>query len=581
VQKIIACVLFSLLDQFSFAQLSQVLSAVDSLTYSNRVGGNKLDSLDLYFTAYPQTTPGGAVYHVFGNFQSNFTDLFDRFRTPFLIEKPISNKFSALPHLGFMYSFGSKGVQFLHTDYQQQLGKRTSFQFLLQQNSLGEMLRNGDFKNRQIQSSLRYSGKKYLFGFDLWFQHSEIGLNHGLQDSVSANIFDLQFLAVNNNEAFSKTNQIRIGTQHILNFSSDSTRVFGLLYKNNWSISNRVYRDSLDLNTKYAELNFDSLKTRDQFQLAKFQNALGFAYRNKKITLEGFAQASYWDFQNIARHQDTTELSLHVNGIYQTAKWQLKNESYLNLKGALGEWSEKLYFRLNRTAWDVKLVAGIENKLPDVFQRKYFANSYHWALTDLKNQQKTFVDLNLSFKNKFEPNVSVFYKQYQHLYFYVGNSWRNDTLTKISLLQFQGSVLLPFKSFGLRLVASVNPLAQNFTYIPLWDLRGRLFFQKKLFKAKKFDFICAVDLKYQSVAQLLDYNAALGLYALNSSPVVSFKSDWVKIDFYTAFKIDEFRFYFKLENIDYSWLNRDIKVLSNYPIAPRMIRLGVTWDFFN
>lgn len=580
-QKIIICILFSALSAFSFGQLSPFFVASDTLTYSKRVGGERMDSLDMYFTGNQQTNPGGAYYHIFGAMQSDYLSILERLSSPFLTEKKLTRTFSALPHLGFMYSFGAKGTQFLHTDFQQQLGSKTSLQFLLEQNSLGEMLRNGDFNNRNVQAQLLHTGKRYRFGLDLWFQSSDLSLNNGLVDTVSANEFSLEFLAVNNNEAFSETRQFRMATQHLYDFVKDSSRLFGILYKNQWSIAHREFRDSLDMLNKYSQFNFDSIRTRDQHQIASFQNALGLAFERKNFTLETYAQLRYWDFQNISSHLDTSELSLHGNLIFSKNNWHLKNEAYFNLMGALGEWSEKLIFFYRKNNMKIASLLSLESKLPDAFQRRYFANSYSWKLNELKTQQTVTADIGVSFQNRFNPAFKASFQSFSNKYYFLGNTWRNDTLSQVNLLQLTGEASIPLKSFGIKLRASVNPLSADFAYIPLWDLRSRVYFQKKLFKAKKFDFICAFDVKYQSTYQLLQYDDPLGIYVLNQNALVQHKVDWLELDFYTGFQIDEFRFYLKLENLEYSWLNRDLRIAVSYPMAPTMFRLGLTWDFFN
>ena len=54
-----------------------------------------------------------------------------------------------------------------------------------------------------------------------------------------------------------------------------------------------------------------------------------------------------------------------------------------------------------------------------------------------------------------------------------------------------------------------------------------------------------------------------------------------ELDFFTGIQIDEFRFYFKFENIDYFWNKQTNLQQIGYPISPTIIRLGFTWDFFN
>ena len=129
----------------------------------------------------------------------------------------------------------------------------------------------------------------------------------------------------------------------------------------------------------------------------------------------------------------------------------------------------------------------------------------------------------------------------------------------------------------------VNQFSAALNYIPKIDFRTRIGFNKKLFTAKKMDFICAVDFVYQGSRKLMTYASDLDLYILKStnSTIQFTNSSLYKIDFFTGFQIDQFRFYIKIENLNYIWNKQDSFVYENIPLTPFLIRIGLTWDFFN
>jgi hypothetical protein len=55
----------------------------------------------------------------------------------------------------------------------------------------------------------------------------------------------------------------------------------------------------------------------------------------------------------------------------------------------------------------------------------------------------------------------------------------------------------------------------------------------------------------------------------------------LQFDALFAVNIDEFRFYFKAENLNDFTTQQKVFVVKNYPISPSIFRIGFTWDFVN
>ena len=323
----------------------------------------------------------------------------------------------------------------------------------------------------------------------------------------------------------------------------------------------------------------DSNFTRDQYQIAKINNAGGYFLKTKFLQAEALIQHSYWDYQNLTRHRDTTEIEFQGNIGFGFMNFSLQNEITLNLVGALGEWSETLKAQLKQTNWIHGVQFEMNSKLPSAFQRNYFANNEAWNLSNLKTMQQTGFNYQVANLSRWQLTGELGWKNMKNTYFFLNDTWRNDTLTNINLFSASVGGTLKWKTLHWQPRLTYSKAPNSFDFIPQFDLRSKLFFNKKLFKAQRLDFIIGLDVRYQAGYRLLDYQSNLDLFVLPTKQEAH--QPVVELSFFTGFKIDVFRFYFKFENIDYFWNSKTNLQQSGFPINPNVIRLGLTWDFFN
>ncbi|MES2589803.1 MAG: putative porin [Bacteroidota bacterium] len=577
---IVLLTLFSV--QILFAQESIFQLKMDTLKISHRIGGSKLDSVSDYNAGIISLNPGGYKYNAFGSFQTNYTSFLNSCSNQFETKTNSSFKYSSLPHLGFQYSFGSKGIQILRAEYEQFFSKKFGLNLVIDRNSIGEMMRDGIYKNNKFEFSTYFKGKFYKNLTSFRFNNSTINQNGGLDSSSnSVKLFPLNFLVVNKTDAKSELKNLTSCSHHYFNFLNDSLKDLGLVIKNDFKINNRVYEEQDSLQLIYKNIYLDSFVTRDQFQFAKIQSSTGLYLANKKLSSEILFSHAYWDFQNLSRHLDTTELSLsYLLGI-DLGKVKLNSNSYYNLVGAKGEWYSKVNLLTEIGEIKVNGNLAFENILPTIFQRKYFSNTNLWYLKDIKTQQKvtSHVDFSYVFKEKQTLKFGLNHTSLKNNYFFVDTTWRNDTLTNLNILSLDLKADFRFKSLIFQPYVIVNQFSNELNFIPKIDFRTRIGFNRRLFKAKKMDFIAAVDFSYQSSRKLMSYASDLDLYVLSNKQFSN--SSLYKIDFFTGFQIEQFRFYIKAENVNYIWDKSDSFVFENIPITPFLIRIGLTWDFFN
>lgn len=565
------------------AQQNLLFLESDTLKITERTGGTGIDSLDWYNTGNFGLNPGGPWNNPFGVNGSDYLNVVSFLQKPIQMPRPLGSKFIALPHLGFSYSFGSKSLQYLKAEYQQSFRKNTHLNVSYMKNVVGTergFMRNNSFSNDAFQFLVDHSSRKYEALVFMDFAKSVRGLSGGIRTDTLIETFGLEFSPVYKDNATSTSRSFRLGSQHMLNLGKDSLIRHGIVYKNQWSIDNRVYLETDTIYAIYDAFYIDSNATRDQYQLARINNAGGYFFKSRSFSAEALIQHGYWKFQNLARNRDTNEVEFQGNLMYKLRNFKLTNAISFNLAGALGEWKEEANATLKQRMWNHAAAFSMSETLPTPFQRIYFSNNHRWNIPNLQTQGQKALSYRVQHKSRFDVSGQIGWKQLTNTYFLVNDStWRNDTLSNINLFSASVRGTLSWKTLYWQPQVIVTSSSGNFSYIPQFDVRSKLFFNKRLFKARKLDFIIGVDLRYQAAYGLLSYDPSLDLYRL---PAQQQKHQAVlELDFFTGFQIDDFRFYFKFENIDYFWNPQTNLQQAGYPVPPAVLRLGLTWDFFN
>jgi hypothetical protein len=574
-------ILFLSLSGVSFTQFDLLSYQKDTLTYAHRTGSQYIDSLDLNETALYSNVSRGAWNNPFGRFGTDYALTYANLISPFKSSPALQPTFAAIPHLGFLYSFGSGGTQYVHADYQQTFKKKIHVNLTYDRNVSQGFIRNGTFKNNNFQLLQIYEGKRYEEYFSARIFKSESGLNGGIVSDSLIEIAGLEFVPVFKSNALSTLRHTELETGHYVNFRADSTQRQGVFLESKLDIQNRVFTEEDDLQQIYTNVFIDTLATRDQYQFAKFRQRGGYFIKQSKFRASVFADYAYWRFQNLAQNRDTTEVSLGGKVAWVDSSWRLTNEFTFTFIGAVGEIHEKAELTINQSRFNHRFQFVFERNLPAAFQRFYNANNFSWKLNSLELQQHLRLSYLVRVPGKLKIQAGVNYAVHRNNYVFIENQWRNDSIfSNFSILNLHGRLNLNWKSLYFQPAAHVNLVSEGFDFIPQLDLRARLFFNKKFFKARKFDFIAGVDFRSPSKYRLMNYESALDLFRIDQSTVV-YSTPQLRLDAFLGFQIDDFRFYFRYENVDYNWNQKTALEQLRTPISPSVLRIGITWDFFN
>jgi hypothetical protein len=579
------CLCFLFLFSLAFSvkgQINSVYSEKDTLKYGYRSSGS-IDSMDIKVSGILTNIPGGS----FGN-QSYLTNDFLMNHAQFqLLQGNTLNqsfKFSALPHIGFNYSFGSKGTQLLNVDYEQAFKKNVLLNVFINQNSSQGVLKNSDFTSRSFQINLRRNGKFFSFKLEGNYSYKKTKLNGGVYNDstiLSNGLEYVNVLSSTANKTYSEHKNVNLLIDNHFNVLKDSLRFLGLITRHHLKIDNRVYNEQMTSLSNYNHYYIDSFITRDQFQLASLKNGAGIFTKLRNVYFDALLNYRYWNTQNITIHHDTSEVDLSSSLKVLNKKYSFVNSFNFNLIGAKNEWSNETSISTKISKLHASIYGKVEQKLPIPFQRYYYSNNYTTTLSNYQLQSRILLNGSLKyvFDSLKQVGVEATSLTMNNNYFFIDSVWRNDILKS-----FSNTSLTVFGSYTFRKI-TIQPRCvfsfptSNFQYVPKYNLNARIFRKGRAFKSKKLEYIYGADISWISDYKLMNYSRVLDVMTLNQSK--SSVESMVNVGAFFGITINEFRMYARMSNIGYFWNNRLNQQLVGYPIQKNLIQLGITWDFFN
>lgn len=540
----------------------------DTIKPNHRISGS-LDSVDHYLATYQQTLPG---FFNPNSFQFSYADLNRTWYTPY------KKRYSAIPHVAFAYSMGSKMAQFGRVTYTQTIDTNTYLQFDYTRNSTNGNLRNSKFERNSVQLGLMHESRYYGTILDVSFAFDNTQQSDGLRGDTLRSGYPLAFQASTKNNASYKQRQLAVSWKNYISFVKDSTHKFGLLLQPQFEIRNFRYTESDTLEGIYGFYNYDSVTTSDYWEASSLRLNGGVFYRNNAFQLEGGVSARYWDYDNLIYHSDTTEIAafaaFNVNwkGIRIDA---LGNMTFI---GALGEKDVLVTAQKQLKKNDLSLQLGFAQKYPDLAQRAYYGNTLQYSWQNRILATRSHLQLNWKNNNRILPfGLRVFGESNTKMPVFLSGKWRQDTLTNLNVAGVELNFEYRYKVLLIQGRASYRVSSQN--VLPNWLTFGRLAYNGTLFKGKKLKTVTGVEVGYISPYTLLDYAPVANTYYFGASGQRF--GEMMKLHFFTQFDLGYFRWFIRVENIEQTFLKKPTYQAIGYPVTPFQFRFGVSWDFFN
>lgn len=556
----------------------------DTIKPGFRVSGS-FDSTDVVSAPYQHNLPT-----LFQPAQQSFTFMsLHRDRLPHY-----SKRFSAIPHVGFRYAMGANATQIGKIMYTQAIDSFSFLQLDYQRSVSQAALRNGNFEYNAINVAYLHRKKRYSLALNVSFLGEKRGLNGGLLgDTLSDSQFGLIFQAVEKNNSFStglfSPNSSGVVYKDTKNFEVSVENYFSLIANDQLktgfyihpylTIENRRFIENGAINTIYGNANYDTSATRDFWQKSEIGATTGYFFHAKTIQLSAGINTSYWDYDNLIIHRDT--VSLVATGAVTLALksgfiW--KSHAAINLLSALGELAYSSSLIQQNEIGKISLLAGLKRSYPELYQRDFYSNTTNYSWTDRTLFTHVFLGGGIDLKrNKTNLLLSARYELTDNLPLFIGNRWRQDTLSQLEIFSFKAASSFVYKRLFFQPTLTVQ-LSES-TIIPKFLFAARLGFNGTLFSSKKMKTAMGVDIGYTSSFQLMEYIPHMQTFAFSNTTQVY--AAMPKLHFFANFDLGFFRWFFRLENIEQVFQEQINFDALGYPVVPMQFRFGVSWDLFN
>ena len=578
-------ILFFLLSVpcFAFSQVQADASEVDTLKASYKTDGS-IDSIDFPSQILRSAFPSSSLL------ENN------RFIAPFLItqiggaqlnspnlfqEIP---RFTAIPHIGASYSFGSQTAQYLKFDYAQVFKGNINVNFQIKQLSTAGFLRNSAWKNTSISTSLLRNGNRYSFLLGAKYFNESRGFCNGVTLDSLANSYPLPLIPVQSESANGSFTQRSINLSHRIDFTQTDTTLFaGLIIQNAFSTMDKYYREKDNLAALYNLIQFDSLETNDHYSQIDLQNHAGFGIKKDLLTIDALITSRYWKYSIHNLKRDTTEIGLRLFGKYGNRSKFVSNAFQYNFIGGFKAWDNLSIVRWNKGNHELGLSAWIQNSAPLLSQRFCSANNFLFQLSDFNLQRR--LDLRLSYNLDLgSQQIALLYvfQKASNLLIFNGNTWLSSSpLSAMQLQQISLKSTVNLGHFKINPSYTYTAMDVNYRFYPAHLFQTRCYVKGGVFKAKKLKMIGAIDFMASSKFKAPTLNAALGILDFSQLPSATWQAPLINGGLMIGIEIETFRFFIKMDNLAYFWSDKSTTLIQSYTLPTWQLRVGLTWDFWD
>lgn len=374
--------------------------------------------------------------------------------------------------------------------------------------------------------------------------------------------------------------------------------------------NSRQFIANQDLSNFYTDKYFKADSTNDKFSNTLVSNLVAIELHEgfNKWALAGirlYAQHDYNNYKMPAVNrlsESFSENRISIGG--QIFKQKGKNINYTlesQTSSDGNSWGDfkllgngLLKVKLLGDSIRLRVHGSIINRQPTFFYRKYHSH-YLWWDNNLDKQLSTHLGAVLE-SEKTHTQLSFDIqniKNYTYLTSVSTNVIGEKTsyfTTNTEVRQYGSNIqLLSFilnQNFHLGILNWENQLAYQATTnkeilpLPTISLYSNVYLLFHIAKVLRVEF--GSDVRYFTSYYAPTYSPAIGLYATQSENDRVKVGNYPIVDLYANFHLKHTRFYIMASHINYSQSSNGSKFLTpHYPIDPFIIRLGLSWNFFN
>jgi len=568
------CFFLGLFDNLNSQQLIPRVD-LDSLKSTHSISG-KLSTIDLS-SGYALTSLG---------FASNQPFLYDPLQLlysglPFnALESTNILRYTSLPHLGFVYTFGSSAFQFAKFQYSQAFAKNwiVNLDYINQQTT--GVLRNSSVKNQLVTIKAFKKSKNLESILTADFSLRSYGWNGGIINDSLPLSYAPELIPVNKSNALSTRREVLLNWSNYIDLHKDSNERSGIYCRSNFHSRNRRFLESGDLISQYSQIYVDSFETNDHLQISSIANGIGFFTTKSKWSLTFGVLQNFWNYRNGLFYRDTLELDIDESFIYKARNFSLNQKFDFNIIGRGRSWKNEFAIlkRWGKTIF--KMDWKIENSFPELFQRHYFSNNIKYQLSIYERQLKNKVEIayTLPLKNNL-LTLKAAHIYLKNPYFFIGNTWSNSQITNVNSFNASISYDLKYKLFTFSPSYSFYSLPTVWRIYPSHLFRMRMIVERGVLKKRKLSGYLGVEPHF--IGGFIPFEIYPSMDLFRNADAILIQRAFLDLSVFAGIELKAFKFFARAENLGYFWNNRMLQLAKGYPIPPMQIQLGISWDFWN
>jgi hypothetical protein len=184
-------------------------------------------------------------------------------------------------------------------------------------------------------------------------------------------------------------------------------------------------------------------------------------------------------------------------------------------------------------------------------------------------------------KSIFSFHLGSNYQQLNGVYFFNYVNWSPNLNERIDLIKVFSKVLVNSKRLSGQLSYQFTSMDEVVRYLPQHQTMLRFAIKSGLFKNARLKTMMGIDAFHLSAHKRLVFSPVMGAFdmeALSNSPNLP---GFYTIGAFANFNVNQFRFFARIDNISYLWMEKRIEILKGYYYPSTQFKLGITWDFWN
>jgi len=254
------------------------------------------------------------------------------------------------------------------------------------------------------------------------------------------------------------------------------------------------------------------------------------------------------------------------------------------LKESIGQFRLKgnldLNFRLFKDTVAFFARGSISNTLPSFYMRHYHSNHFYWDNNNFSKEFKTRLEGELSIK-RLGTNLKVSIENVKNYAYFDSTAVANQFSGNIQIL---GATLSQnFKAGILHLDNEISyQKSSNNSIIPLPELSlyHNLYLDTKLAK-KVLSLQLGVDVRYFTKYYAPAYTPAIGNFNLQNEANGVKIGGYPIVNLYANLHLKRTRFFIMYYHVNQGSGGANSFYVPHYPINPRMMKIGISWNFYD